>query len=373
MQEVLAAQQRVGSPGYGRDLRALPKAELHLHLLGAMRGATLSELAADAGLRAPNPRAFTTFTEFQEVFQASFAATQTRPENLLRLVREVVEDAAADGVVWVQPHFDPHIYPHFGAPQDVMALVLDEGMAAGAEHGVGFGVTIAAMRHRGPENAEDLARFAAGYAGQGVCALGLTGDEAAFPPRPFARAFAIAREAGLAAAPHAGELAGPGSVRAAVQDLGATRIAHGVRAVEDQGLLEDLAARNVTLDVCLTSNQALGVFPDVARHPLPALLAAGVGCSLGADDPLMFGAGLLAEYETARRELGFTDAQLAALARTSIETSGAPESIVTAAAAGIDAWLGQTGGLLRRMCRLPRSHAEHHRGWLAAFGEALER
>jgi adenosine deaminase len=330
----------------GRDLRSLPKAELHLHLLGAMRGATLSELAAEAGLQAPDPRAFTTFAEFQEVFQAAFAATQTRPENLLRLVREVVADAAADGVVWVQPHLDPHIYPQFGAPQQVMELVLAEGLAAGARHGVGFGVTIAAMRHRGPESAEDLARFAAAYAGQGVYALGLTGDEDAFPPGPFARAFAIAREAGLAAAPHAGELAGPDSVRAAVNDLGATRIAHGVRAVEDPALLADLAGRNVTLDVCLTSHKALGVFPDISRHPLPALMAAGVGCSLGADDPLMFGAGLLDEYETARSELRFSDRQLAALARTSIRTSGAPASTVAAAMAGIEAWLSRPATII---------------------------
>jgi adenosine deaminase len=218
--------------------------------------------------------------------------------------------------------------------------VLAEGLSAGARHGVGFGVTIAAMRHRGPESAEDLARFAAAYAGRGVFAFGLTGDEDAFPPGPFARAFAIAREAGLAAAPHAGELAGPGSVRAAVHDLGATRIAHGVRAVEDPPLLADLAERNVTLDVCLTSNKALGVCPDISRHPLPALLAAGVGCSLGADDPLMFGAGLLDEYQTARSELGLSDVQLAALTRTSIRTSGAPAATVTAAMADIDAWLG---------------------------------
>jgi adenosine deaminase len=322
-----------------RDLRALPKAELHLHLLGAMRPATLSELAAEAGLRAPDPRAFTTFAEFQQVFQAAFAATQTRPGNLLRLVREVVADAAADGVVWVQPHFDPHLYPQFGTPPEVMELVLAEGQAAGARHGVGFGVTIAAMRHRGPKPAEELARFAAAYAGHGVYALGLTGDEEAFPPEPFARAFAIAREAGLAAAPHAGELAGPASVRAAVEDLGATRIAHGVRAVEDPALLDELAGRKVTLDVCLTSNKALGVVPDTAKHPLPALLAAGVGCSLGADDPLMFGAGLLDEYETARSELGLSDDQLAALARTSVQTSGAPASVIAQATAGIDAWL----------------------------------
>jgi adenosine deaminase len=323
---------------HDRDLRELPKAELHLHLLGAMREATLRELAADAGLHAPDPRAFRSFAEFQQIFQAAFAATQSRLDNLLRLVREVVADAAADGVVWVQPHFSPHIYPQFGTPQQVMELVLAEGLAAGARHGVGFGVTISAMRHLGPDHAEDLARFAVAYADQGVCALGLTGDEAAFPPEPFARAFAIARDAGLASAPHAGELAGPWSVRKAVDHLGACRIAHGVRAVEDPRLLDDLASRNITLDVCLTSNKALGVYPDTAQHPLPMLLAAGVGCSLGADDPLMFGAGLLAEYETARGDLGLTDHQLAALARTSIQTSGAPTAIIAPALAGIANW-----------------------------------
>jgi adenosine deaminase len=102
----------------------------------------------------------------------------------------------------------------------------------------------------------------------------------------------------------------------------------------------------VTLDVCLTSNKALGVFPDTSRHPLPALLAAGVGCSLGADDPLMFRAGLLDEYRTARSELGLSDHQLATLARTSIRTSDAPASTVAATMAGIDAWLSRPATIM---------------------------
>lgn len=322
-----------------RDLAALPKTEMHLHLLGAMRESTLVELAAAAGREAPDPRGFTTFNEFQEVFQAAFAATQTRMENLLRLVREVVADAAADGAVWVQPHFDPHVYPAFGSPEDVMEAVLAEGRAAGDDHGVGFGVTLGVMRHLGPQAAEARARFAARWAGDGVYALGLTGDEDAFPPEPFARAFAVAREAGLEAAPHAGELAGPASVRAAVEQLGAARIAHGIRAAEDPALLDVLARRGVTLDVCLTSNIRLGVVADLADHPLPALLAAGVPCSLGADDPLMFGASLLDEYQTARTALGLDDRRLAELARTSVVSSGAPESRKAAAVAGVDDWL----------------------------------
>jgi len=326
-----------------RDLTALPKAELHLHLLGAMRPVTLDELAAEAGLTAPDPRGFTTFAEFQMVFQAAFEVTLTRPQNLARLVREVVADAAADGVVWILPHFDPHVFPHFGPPEQVLELVLEAGREEGARLGVGFGLTMAAQRHRGPQAAENLARFAGRYAGQGVHAFGLTGDEVAFPCEPFAEAFAIARGAGLTAAPHAGELSGPQSVRAAVAALGAQRIAHGVRAADDHAVLSLLAERMTSLDVCLTSNRILGVVPDISQHPLPRLLAAGVRCSLGADDPLMFGAGLLDEYRTARTALGLSDHQLAAIARTSIDTSDAPASLIRAASARIDDWLAFSG------------------------------
>ena len=163
---------------------------------------------------------------------------------------------------------------------------------------------MAAQRHLGPQAAVDLARFAGRYTGQGVHAFGLTGDEAAFPCEPFAEAFATARAAGLTAAPHAGRLSGPASVRAAVAELGAQRIAHGVRAIEDPAVLTELAERDVTLDVCLTSNHVLGVVSAISQHPLPGPLAAGVRCSLGADDPLLFGVGLLDEYQTARSGLG---------------------------------------------------------------------
>jgi adenosine deaminase len=323
----------------GRDLKTLPKAELHLHLSGAMRPATLAELAAAAGVSPPDPRRFTTFAEFGEVYQAAFELTSARPENLQRLVREIVCDAADDGVVWVQPQFDPHTMPGFGPPEQVIELVLAAGRDEGARRGVGFGLTMAAVRGLGPEAAVQLARFAARHAGDGVHALGLVGDEASIPNELFAEAFAIARDAGLTAAPHAGELAGPDSVLAAMAGLGARRIAHGVRSIEDPAVVAMLAERDVTLDVSLSSNRALGVYPELTRHPLPQLLAAGVRCSLGADDPLMFGSGLLGEYEIARTELGLTDEDLAALARTSIQTSGAPAPLVAAAADGIDRWL----------------------------------
>lgn len=206
---------------------------------------------------------------------------------------------------------------------------------------MGFGLTLAVSRHSSPEDALRLARFAARHAGRGIHALGLTGDEKARPAEAFAEAFALARAAGLTSAPHAGELRGPDSVRAAVEHLGATRIAHGIRAAEDPALLRLLAERGVSMDVCLSSNRVLGVVPELTRHPLPQLLAAGVRCSLGTDDPLMFGSSLAEEYAIARHTLGLTDHQLASIARTSVETSDAPADLIGSACAGIDNWLQQ--------------------------------
>jgi adenosine deaminase len=289
-----------------KDLRTLPKAELHLHL--------------PTGPAAPS-----------------------HPRGLERLVRATVANAAADGVAWLQPHFDLHAYGRLGPRDAVLELVLAAGEDEGARRGVGFGLTMAVRRHEGPQAAEELARFAARHAGKGVYALGLTGDESQYPAAPFARAFALARDAGLTAAPHAGELGGPDTVRDAVLELGATRVAHGVRAVQDPELLEFLVLRGVTFDVCLSSNLARGLYPKAAAHPLPELLAAGLPCSLGADDTASC-SGLLAEYRLARAELGLTNAELAGLARTSVTSGDAPAEVKAEALAGIDAWLSPQSG-----------------------------
>ena len=174
---------------------------------------------------------------------------------------------------------------------------------------------------------------------RGVVGFGLANDETGHPPEPFADAFAIAREAGLLSVPHAGELDGPASVRGALDALGADRVQHGVRAIEDPELVRRLADSPVCLDVCPTSNVLLSVVPDIASHPLPALLAAGVRCSLNADDPLLFGPNLLAEYELARDELGLDDATLAHVATCSIDASAAPAAVKQRSRAGIAIWL----------------------------------
>jgi adenosine deaminase len=326
----------------GRDLARLPKAHLHLHLEGAMRPGTLAELAAERGEPPPAVRGYGSFEDFQVLYRAAARLVRNGPrEHLLRLVQEVVEDAAADGAVWVEPQVNPLMYEEDPeAALDVLDAVIDEGRRTAAGLGIGFGVVAVARRNADPSEAVVMARLAARRAGEGVVSFGLAGDEAAYGPEPFAEAFAVAREAGLISAPHAGELAGPDSVRAALDVLGARRIAHGVRAVEDPELVARLASEGVVLDVCPASNVALGVAASMEAHPLPRLLEAGVRCTLNADDPLLFGPGILQEYESARSALALADPQLAAIARTSVEASGAPRDLVDHAVGRIDAWLG---------------------------------
>jgi adenosine deaminase len=262
------------------------------------------------------------------------------PEDFARLVYEVVEDSVLDGAVWVEPSFyAPHHRNRFGADEDIIDMVLDAAASAAERFGVGVGVMVAADRTVDPEVAVAQAKIAAARAGRGVVSFGLANDEAIGPPEPYAAAFAIAKEAGLLSAPHAGELAGPESVRGALDRLAADRLQHGVRAIEDPELVARIADSDIVLDVCPTSNLLLAVYPSVAEHPLPHLLEAGVRCSLNGDDPLLFGPVLLEEYELARNEMGLDDDALASIARASIDGSGAPDALKTSARRSIDEWL----------------------------------
>jgi adenosine deaminase len=304
-----------------------------------MRPGTLAELCQLQGRAVPPiATSYGTFADFQELYITARASIATA-DDLRRLVFEVVEDAAADGAVWIEPA--THLPGHraLGDEIFVLELLLDAGRQASTATGVGVGWLVSIDRTLSPALAVEQATVAARYAGDGVVALGLANNEAAGAPQPFAAAFAIAREAGLISAPHAGEHGGPESVRGALDDLGADRIQHGVRAVEDGDLVARLAHDGICLDVCPTSNVSLSVVSDLARHPLPALLDAGVPCSINADDPLLFSVGLFDEYAVCRDHLGLEDAALAACALSSIEHSGAPPDLKASAARGIDEWL----------------------------------
>ena len=333
-----------------RPLTALPKAHLHLHLTGAMRHATLVDLADRHGIRLPPaltedwpPQLSGTdergWFRFQRLYDMARSVLRT-PADVRRLLTETAEDERAEGSGWLEIQLDPVGYAaRFGGITAVVELALDAAAAASRATGVGIGLIVAANRTKHPLEARTLARLAAQYAGRGVTGFGLSNDERRGPAQDFARAFRIAEHAGLLLVPHGGELAGPASVAACLDDLHADRIGHGVRAAEDPAVVKRLSAEGVTCEVCPSSNVALGVAASPAQVPLRQLVEAGVPVALGADDPLLFGPRLTAQYEIARHVHEFTDFELAELARMAVAASAAPEPVRTRLQAGIGDWL----------------------------------
>ncbi len=344
-----------------RPVHALPKAHLHLHLTGSMRHSTLIDLAREHGIRLPD--ALTTgrppqlrgadggtdnrgWFRFQRLYDIARSVLR-RPTDVHRLLHETAEDERDEGSGWVEIQVDPSGYGgRFGGLTPTVELVLDAAAQAAKATGVGIGVIIAANRTKHPLDARTLARLAARYAGRGVVGFGLSNDERRGGAAEFAPAFRIAAGAGLLAVPHGGELAGPPSVQACLEQLNADRIGHGVRAADDPELTRLLAARGTVLEVCPTSNVALGVADRAEDVPLRTLREAGVNVALGADDPLLFGARLTAQYELARHTHLCSDRELAELARAAVTGSAAPSDIRASLLAGIDSWLGPPGGPL---------------------------
>jgi adenosine deaminase len=333
-----------------RPLTGLPKAHLHLHFTGGMRHSTLVELAREHGVHLPEalvadwpPRLRGTdergWFRFQRLYDIARSVVRTEAD-VRRLIREVAQDERAEGSRWLEIQVDPSGYAaRFGGLTPTVELVLDAAAGATAATGVGIGVIIAANRTRHPLDARTLARLAAAHAGRGVTGFGLSNDERRGAAADFAPAFRIAARAGLMAVPHGGELAGPASVRVCLDELHADRIGHGVAAAHDQRLTQRIAAAGITLEVCPSSNVALGVAATAADVPLRALLDAGVQVALGADDPLLFGRRLTAQYQIARQAHGLSDAELAELARMSVRASAAPGDTRSQELARIDAWL----------------------------------
>jgi len=322
-----------------RDLRALPKGHLHLHMEAAMRPETLVSLAAALGIAAPDTSTFSGFTQFSQVYRTILQVLR-EPESLALLIDQIFEDQVAQGVTYLELGVNSTFYsPIYGSDRAALETMLGFARTSSERHGLAFGLIATIDRTASPERALQVAEAAAHFGGVGIVALGLANDERGFPCADFADAFALAKAAGLRATPHAGELVGPESVWEAIDILHADRVQHGVRAIEDPALVSALAARGVALDVCPTSNVLLDVVEDIDSHPLPRLLEAGVRCSINADDPIIFGPDILAEYELCRQTLGLTDAQLAACAWTSIEATSASAEVKADARARIDAWL----------------------------------
>ena len=340
-----------------RPLETLPKAHLHLHFTGSMRPATLLELAQQHGVRLPaalsghrlvsvSPDERGWF-RFQRLYDAARACVRTA-EDMRRVVLEAAADDAAEGSRWLELQVDPTSYAvHVGGITPALEVVLDAAREATALTGTAVAVVVAASRVRHPLDARALARLAARYAGEGpgaVVGFGLSNDERRGSTADFAGAFAIARRAGLASVPHSGELLGPAHVRETLAALHPDRLGHGVRCAEDPELLARVVDAGVALEVCPASNVSLGVYGDLAAVPLRALLDGGATVALGADDPLLFGPRLVAQYRSAREDHGLDDAALAGLAKASVSASRAPAATKRALHAQVDDWLATAPG-----------------------------
>jgi aminodeoxyfutalosine deaminase len=242
---------------------------------------------------------FRDFAHFIEVWILTTNALRTA-EDFRQVVVDYAAEAASFGAVYLEGIFSPGERVRRGVAWEAIFEGYCDGAQAARElHGVEVRLTPDIVRGFPLLEAEELVRWAARYRDRGVLGVGLGGLEADFPPEPYAPAFELARELGLASVPHAGEVAGPPSVRGALEELGADRLRHGIRAAEDPGLVRELADRQVVLDVCPISNLRTRVVGSLDEHPLPMLVAAGVRCSISTDDPAMFGTDLAQDYEAA--------------------------------------------------------------------------
>ncbi len=334
-----------------RDLALLPKAHLHLHFTGSMSVSTLTLLAEMAGMEmpeqlideialqvAPDQRGWFRFQRLYDV-----ARKVVNSEAAIRaVVLYSARDDAREGSRRMEIQVDPSTYAKFvGGLAPAVEIIIDAAKQAASDSGIEIGLIIAASRIRHPLEARTLARLAARYAGDGsgeVVGFGLSNDERSGVTQEWEGAFRIARKAGLISVPHGGELLGPQHVRTVMDALNPTRIGHGVRSAEDRSLLDEIANRNITLEVCPLSNVSLGVYPDAGQVPLRTLYDAGVSMALGADDPLLFLSRLNDQYLVARDQ-GFSDAEIAQLARYSVMASMASNESKREWLADIDRWL----------------------------------
>jgi aminodeoxyfutalosine deaminase len=284
-----------------------PKIELHVHLEGTVRAETLLEIARrnDYALPADTVEGlaelyeYRDFEHFIEVWVLTTNALRTR-DDFRRVVVDYAGEAAAHGAVYIEGIFSPAERVRRGVSwEDIFGGYCDGAEEARELHGVEVRLTPDVVRGFPLEECEPVVRYAVAHMGRGVVGVGLGGLEAQYPPEPYASVFERARAEGLGSVPHAGEVAGPESVRGALEALQADRIRHGFRAIEDPELVAELAERQVVLDVTPVSNVRTGAVPSLSEHPLPKLVAAGVPCSISTDDPAMFDTDLTREYEAA--------------------------------------------------------------------------
>ena len=336
-------------------LRRLPKAELHCHLDGSVRPATLLDLAKDQRVTMPrdDAEALADFMVVRnahnlEEYLAKFSVTLSVMQNaeaMERVAYELAEDGAREGIRYMEIRFAPVLCTSGGL---TTAQVLEHAVRglrrAEREYGILSRVIVCALRQLPPARSIEAATLASEFREDGVVGFDLAGGESGHPASDHAAAFQLARDRGLRCTCHAGEGAGAASVAEAMHACQAHRIGHGTRLTEDPALLREAREKGIAIECCLTSNVQTHATPSLDRHPLRQYFDAGLQVSLNTDNRLMSGTDLVTEYGLAAKHLGFTLAELAQVARTSFTNAFLPDAERVALLAKVDAELAAVTG-----------------------------
>ena len=301
----------------------LPKVELHLHHEGAAPPAFIRGLAQEKSVNldgvfaADGSYAYRDFVHFLSVYEAATSVLRS-PEDYARLTTAVLEESAANDVVYSETFLSPDFCggSDVGAWREYLAAIREAADAAERDHGIILRGIVTCIRHFGPDKAKASALCAAETAGDWIVGFGIAGDEMKGTPRDFAYSFDMAREAGLNLTAHAGEWGGARSVADAVNDLRVTRIGHGVHAINDLALVDKLVENGITLEVCPGSNVTLGVYPTLAAHPIEKLRGRGVKVTVSTDDPPFFHTTMRDEYRNLATTFGWDEEVFADINQT---------------------------------------------------------
>jgi adenosine deaminase len=331
-------------------INGIPKAEIHVHIEGALEPEMLLQMARRHGLPAPYPsaeacRAAYRFDDLQHFLGLYYAAVTVllTEQDFFELTAAYLRRAAADGARHVEVFFDPQSHVPRGVPFGDVVCGIAKALAAGErEFGVSWQLIMCFLRDQPPQSALEMLERALPYRDV-IAGVGLDSAEAGHPPTEFAEVFARARGAGFLAVAHAGEEGPAAYITEALDVLHVSRIDHGVSAIDDPALQARLAEEKIPLTMCPLSNLHLQVTPNLADHPLKRLLDAGLCVTVNSDDPAYFGGYVAANYAAVQRALSLTRADIATLARNSITASWLTADRRALLLAEIDAFVAENG------------------------------
>lgn len=303
-----------------KNYRALPKVELHRHLEGTLRLDTMLDIAQQHGIVIPaDVLRLSSLVQMQEEEKYSFQNFLSKfntlrlfyrsPDVIHRITREAIEDAAKDNIRYLELRFTPVALSRAERfpMHDVIDWVITSAQDAAQKYGVMVRLIASVNRHESHELAEQVAWLAAEHKDRGLVAMDLAGNEAEFKSEPFYGVFKEARQAGLHVTIHAGEWGPAANVKEAIDELGAERIGHGVRVLEDDHIAQLVKERGTAFEVCVTSNFQSGVIPSLEAHPLKKMLDHGINVTVNTDDPSISRITLSHEYYVACENLGFSE------------------------------------------------------------------